>query len=122
MKRLIEILIKNGYEIKILSEDLVEIHTKELLPNNDLLSIYLIYKNGTIILLEEDSIFELDIVEKINIKELKKIAKKYNINLNIELQEFYKENINEFNIIENLKNIINTALETEKLLIKKEVL
>ena len=120
MKRLIEILIKNGYEIKILSEDLVEIHTKELLPNNDLLSIYLIYKNGTIILLEEDSIFELDIVEKINIKELKKIAKKYNINLNIELQEFYKENINEFNIIENLKNIINTALEAGKLLIKKE--
>lgn len=121
MKRLIEILIKNGYEIKILSEDLVEIDTKELLSNNDLLSIYLIYKNGTIILLEEDSIFELDIVEKINIKELKKIAKKYNINLNIELQEFYKENINEFNIIENLKNIINTALEAGKLLIKKEV-
>lgn len=33
---------------------MVEINTKEVLSKNDLFSIYLIYKNETIILLEKD--------------------------------------------------------------------
>ncbi len=72
-KKIIEILLENNYKIHVLSEDLVEINTKELLPNNDLISIYLIYKNETIILLGKD--FYIEKINEFNIIEnLKKIT------------------------------------------------
>jgi len=72
-KKIIEILLENNYKIHVLSEDLVEINTKEALSKNDLLSIYLIYKNGTIILLEKD--FYIEGINEFNIIEnLKKIT------------------------------------------------
>lgn len=72
-KKIIEILLENNYKIHVLSEDLVEINTKELLPNNDLISIYLIYKNETIVLLGKD--FYIEKINEFNIIEnLKKIT------------------------------------------------
>ena len=72
-KKIIEILLENNYEMHALSEDLVEINTKELPPNNNLLSIYLIYKNETIILLGKD--FYIEGINEFNIIEnLKKIT------------------------------------------------
>lgn len=72
-KKIIEILLENNYEMHVLSEDLVEINTKELPPNNNLLSIYLIYKNETIILLGKD--FYIEGINEFNIIEnLKKIT------------------------------------------------
>ena len=66
-KKIIEILLENNYKIHVLSEDLVEINTKELLSNNNLLSIYLIYKNETIILLGKD--FYIEGINEFNIIE-----------------------------------------------------
>ena len=72
-KKIIEILLENNYKIHVLSEDLVEINNKELPPNNNLLSIYLIYKNKTIILLGKD--FYIEGINEFNIIEnLKKIT------------------------------------------------
>lgn len=72
-KKIIEILLENNYKMHVLSEDLVEINTKELPPNNNLLSIYLIYKNETIILLGKD--FYIEGINEFNIIEnLKKIT------------------------------------------------
>lgn len=76
MKKIIEILLENNYKIHVLSEDLVEINTKELLSNNNLLSIYLIYKNETIILLGKD--FYIEGINEFNIIEnLKKITNSF---------------------------------------------
>jgi|GEM_PF-5248061 hypothetical protein len=75
-KKIIEILLENNYKIHVLSEDLVEINTKELLSNNNLLSIYLIYKNETIILLGKD--FYIEGINEFNIIEnLKKITNSF---------------------------------------------
>ena len=72
-KKIIEIIIENNYKMHVLSENLVEINTKELSPNNNLLSIYLIYKNETIILLGKD--FYIEGINEFNIIEnLKKIT------------------------------------------------
>lgn len=72
-KKIIEILLENNYKMHVLSENLVEINTKELSPNNNLLSIYLIYKNETIILLGKD--FYIEGINEFNIIEnLKKIT------------------------------------------------
>lgn len=76
MKKIIEILLENNYKIHVLSEDLVEINNKELPPNNNLLSIYLIYKNKTIILLGKD--FYIEGINEFNIIEnLKKITNSF---------------------------------------------
>lgn len=66
-KKIIEILLENNYKMHVLSENLVEINTKELSPNNNLLSIYLIYKNETIILLGKD--FYIEGINEFNIIE-----------------------------------------------------
>lgn len=91
-KKIIEILLENNYKIHVLSEDLVEINTKELLSNNNLLSIYLIYKNETIILLGKD--FYIEGINEFNIIENLKKNNKFILNIKLCYNNGMEQNSN----------------------------